>query len=818
MKFPSFSSKRFAHFIFNYRWYIVATNLIILFSVGVAMTMRVKRYREHINYMEAIRKDPTKAKQNYQGQRPIFDSDYRIWLDKKDENLRAMEEHQEIYTREDLLVVLVSARNGGDLWTNKNLQSLKILTEKLWQVDYSTRIDGLANFSLPRATGDEIVVQEFLRDLPFTARDLERKKDLVLNDPILTKLFISPDLVSSQITVRIIAPRDFPNAFADAKKTAVKIVEEMKILNPDLEILLGGSVMLNNAYVEFALHDQKTLIPLMFLFMILTMLLMYRSVAAMLLSLGTLLTAILFPTLFFVGALGYSLNSASANTILLMVAIAIADSIHIISSYLKLVRKGHAKREAIEKMLERNFLPCLLTSLTTAIGLFSLVAQDIPPFRDLGLFAGTGTIYAWLTSVFTLPALLYILPIGFFRLKRSAAIKPGNAKITYLAFVDFIVKRSRAILLLGIGTTIVASVFVWRININNDTMAYFNKNSEFRVASEKIEEVLVGTMPFEFNFKAPGPGGIYEPLFLHKLERFQKYLMSEPKFGFTFVSSYLDVVKRMNQAVNGGAAAQYKIPEQTGTQDTRKLIAQYMFLYNSNLAFGSDLKNFISSDESMIRVVAYAKTQTSNERVVNAMAINGWLKNEMPEMSARAIGIPVMFGMLLKHAIPGLLWALVLSLSLITLSMMIGFRSIKLGLLSMIPNVWPIAIVYGVLGISQYTVDLGVSIVGMITLGIAVDDTIHFLGKYQQFAREGLSSRQAILKTFEESGNALIMTSVILVVGFGLLSFSDFLINVNLGLFSASIISLALFADFIITPALIVALNPGNKGQEAKIK
>jgi len=796
---------KLAHFVLKRKWYIIGANVLLLLIVFAGMAIRGKNYGEHIKYMTEIRNDPSKRIEGYKGARPMFDSDYRIWFDSADPNLKAMDEHQAIYNREDILIVLVKSKSGN-IWTNDNLVSLRKLTQDLWTVAYTNRVDGLANFNYTQAKGDDLKVAEFLSDLPYDAKKLEEKKKLVLEDPLMTKFLISPKFDMTQITMKIIAPQDFPNAFPDAKASTLKVVEKFTKDNPDFQIMLAGSVMLNNAFLEFAMNDQKTLVPLMFLFIIITMTLMLRSFVGMLLPMVVLFTSIIFPMLLFMGIFGMPLNNASANTMQLMVAIAIADSIHIMAVFLRNMRHGMTREEAIIDTLDKNYLACLLTSVTTAIGFYSLVTQSMPPFRDLGIFGGTGTVYAWFASIFTLPALLAVIPFKQRPKADVADFEDGVPTKGYEKFVDFIYRFKKEILIFWVISCVASAVFLFRINVDNNTMAYFDKKSEFRVASDYIDKNILGTMPFEFNFRSSGSGQAYDPEFLKKVEKFQNFLMSKPEYAFTYVSSILDVVKRMNKTMHGEDPKEYRIPEPKAGTDTRKLIAQYMFLYKTNLPQGSDVTNLVDADDSMVRITGFARAQTSNEQVKNAMEINAWLDKEMPEVKARAIGIPVMFSLLMTQAIPGMILSMMLSLALITASMIWGFKSVKIGLLSMIPNVWPVFFLYGLLGMTRYTVDLGVSVVGMITLGIAVDDTIHFLAKFLRAHRSGKNTKEAILHTLRETGGALIMTSVILVVGFGILIFSGFLINANMGMLSAIIIALALLADFVITPAVLITL------------
>jgi len=799
------TGRKIAKFVIKYRWYVISVNILMLLIVIGGMGLRLKRYNNHVNYMQETRNDPAKRIEGYKGERPLFDADYRIWFDSADPNLKEMDDHQAIYNREDMIIVLVKSKTGT-MWKNENLKTLRELTQDLWTVAYTNRVDGLANFNYTQAKGDELIVGEFLSDLPYDAAKLESKKKLLLEDPVLTKFLISPKLDMSQITLRVVAPPEFPNAFFEAKSSVLQVVAKHAAANPDIQIYLAGTVMINNAFIEFALDDQKVLVPLMFLLIVLAMTLMLRSFMGMVLPMLILITSIIFPIMLFVGIFGYPLNNASVNTMQLMVAIAIADSIHIMAVFLRNMRHGMTREEAILDTLDKNYLACLLTSVTTAIGFYSLLTQTMPPFRDLGLFGGTGTLYAWFASIFTLPALMAVIPFKEYPKASTADFDDGVPTKGYEKFVDFIFKYKRSIVVFWLVTSVVSGILLFRIVVDNNIMAYFDKKSEFRIASDYVDNNIIGSMPFEFNLRATGSGQIYEPDFLKKVEKFHAYLLSKPEFEVTHVSSVLDIVKRMNKTMNGDNPKEYKIPDPKTGIDLRKLIAQYMFLYKTNLPQGSDMTNMIDSDDSMLRVTAFARAMPSSKQVANAQTINAWLAKEMPEVKARAIGVPVMFGLLMQQAVPGMILSMLMSLGLITASMIWAFKSLKLGLLSMIPNVWPVLFLYGTLGLMGYAVDLSIAVVAMITLGIAVDDTIHFLAKFLHAFHKKNNTKEAILHTFRETGGALMMTSIILVAGFGILIFSSFRINANLGGLSAVIIALALLADFIITPAVLITL------------
>ena len=230
-----------------------------------------------------------------------------------------------------------------------------------------------------------------------------------------------------------------------------------------------------------------------------------------------------------------------------------------------------------------------------------------------------------------------------------------------IALVDWVDRWKRPIVFASIALTAAAVFFIFRIQVDSHAVKYFGPETEFRQATEYIDEGIIGTNPFEFGFDAGEPGGVYDPAFLKKVERFQQHLLSRPDYQFTHVASIVDVIKRLNQTMHGGDPAHYSIPDRdsvTAEGDTlkaRNLIAQYILLYSLSLPQGMELTNQIDIDNRMARVTAFQKSTTSSRQGAVAGEINAWLDKEMPEVGARTLGVPIMFASMMNMAMPGML-------------------------------------------------------------------------------------------------------------------------------------------------------------------
>ncbi len=817
--------RRIGEFVLKHRWLIILSNIILLVAVLAGVMNRGKTFQAHIEYMQAIRNNPLIADSSHVDPPPFFDADYHVFFDADNPEMVAYDQFQEIYAKEDNLIMVFVAKDG-DVFTNENLASLQYLTDGAWTVPYVNRVDGLSNFNYTYVDDDDLLVEDFIVDLPLSSAGLAEKKRLALSDPLMPHFLVSKKGDITQVQLRVIIPKAFPTGHLEARAgvealvaqiTHVEIPDESGNLianphyNPNVEIRLSGTVMLNTAFQEFAQNDVQNLLPLMFIFIMVVLTISIRSFWGTVSPIVLLLTAVVFPIGLFVGILQFSLTNPSTNVVQMLVAVAIADAVHVLTIFYRGLRNGLDKRGSVIFTVEKNFLPCLITSLTTAIGFYCIMFQSIPPFRDLGLFAGTGTLYAFFASVFTLPAFLSLLPFKR-REVDEAAIKAYEGR-GYERLTDFVVAYQKPIRLTALVTTAVALYFIFQIKVDNTAVKYFEEGTEFRTATQYIDNNIIGVNPIEFNFDSGEDYGIYDPQYLKKIEAFQNYIAARPEYSITYVSGITDIVKRINQTMHGNDPAYYRIPESGEVTadgeaiDAKKLIAQYMLLYQMSLPQGMELTSQIDIRNRSTRVTAYVRSISSFELLSNVKEINGWIATNIPSVNAIAVGVPMMFGRLMALAIPSMLRSLVISFIFITAILMLTFKSVRIGLFSMIPNVWPLAVVFGGIGALGIKVNMSVAVVGLITLGIAVDDTVHFLTKYLHGKHEGHNQRDALQFAFRQVAAPLVFTSVILVAGFGSLTQSQFVLNSDMALYCTIVIALALFADFILLPATILRFD-----------
>ncbi|OAD19324.1 integral membrane protein [Candidatus Thiomargarita nelsonii] len=427
----------------------------------------------------------------------------------------------------------------------------------------------------------------------------------------------------------------------------------------------------------------------------------------------------------------------------MILTLAVADSVHFLVTLRHEMRdNGREKYEAIVESLRVNFQPIFLTSLTTAIGFLSMNFGDVPPFRDLGNIVAMGVMIAFILSVTLLPALMAILPVR----PRPQTAKTIQA-MDHLG--EFVVRRRQA-LLWGMGSVIVLVVaFVPRNELNDDFVKYFDESFAFRRATDFVTENLTGLYDIHYSLSAGESEGISDPTFLRTVEEFVQWYQQQPEV--MHVSTITDTFKRLNKNMHGDDPAYYRLPEE------RELAAQYLLLYEMSLPYGLDLNNQINIDKSATRVAITTKTLSSNDVLALEERAQEWLKkNGLPSMQVPGASTTIMFANIGFRNIRGMLFGATMALVLISIILIVALRSLKFGLISLIPNLAPTAMAFGLWGMLVGEVGLGLSVVAGLTIGIVVDDTIHYLSKYLRARREkGLSPEEAVRYAFRSVGLAL---------------------------------------------------------------
>ncbi len=721
-----------------------------------------------------------------------FNDDYRTFFGPDNPQLQAFEEVQNVYTKNDNILFVVTP-SQGDVFAPEALSAIERLTHEAWQLPFARRVDSVTNFQHTRAEGDDLIVEDLVEGaLDLSPEELAEKRDIALAEPLIRSRVLSETADVAGVNVTLQLPGESAEETAQSVAQARELAKALEADHPGLEIRLTGFALLNNAFKESSLHDMATLVPAMYGIILIFLVILFRSAAATFATLAV----VGLSTLAAMGAAGWSglmLTPPSSIAPTLILTLAVADCVHLLKGFLARLAAGDDRETAWVESLRSNLWPVFLTSASTAIGFLSMNFSDSPPFHDLGNLTAFGVMAAFLFSVTFLPALTTFLP---FRARPARAQSEG-----WDLLARWVIARRLPIL---VGTGLLAVVLasaVPRNELNDEFIEYFAPSIAFRADTDYAVERLTGIYQLDFSLGAGEGGGIAEPTYLEALDRFAEWWRAQP--GVIHVRTLADTMRRVNRSMHGDAPEWYRLPE------SRELAAQYLLLYELSLPYGLDLNDEIDVDKAATRFTVTLEGLSAKDLIATAERGEAWLRQNAPEsMFAHGVGPALMFSHLAQRNGERMLTGTFSALLLISALLVVALRSWRYGLLSLIPNLVPAGMAFGIWALTVGQVNLALSMVVAMTLGIVVDDTVHFLAKYQRGRKElGFDAEGAVRFAFRSVGSALWTTSWVLVAGFLLLSFSSFEMNAGMGRLTAITIALALFVDFFLLPTLLVTVD-----------
>ncbi len=723
-----------------------------------------------------------------------FSANYRIFFDDDNPQLLALEALENTYGKNENIVFLI-VPDDGDATSQRALSAAAWLTESAWHTPYSRRVDSLANFQFTTADGDDLYVRDLVDPQELAQPEARsRIRDVASSDPRIAGSILSLNGDVSVVNVTVELPEEgLLEAVAEIAGFARSVAAEAEERFPGVDLRIVGTVMINQTFLEASIDSQKVFLPASLLLMALILGVLTRGWA------GVAATGmvIVFSILASMGlgmwaGLPFSPPISPAPTIVLMIVV--ANCVHLLVALQQCLRAGHNRHDAIVESVRLNLYPVFLASLTTTLGFLSMNFSEVPPYRHLGNFVAFGIATSFILSVTFLPALLSLLPVRATKERRF-----GRTAMVRLA--DSVLRYRKAILWGWILIVPLMLLAIPRNELNDVLVHFFDESVEFRQDTDFMDEHLSGNTLLEYSLEATVEGGVTDPLFLADVSRFADWYREQPPVRHVAVIT--DTFRQLNQSMHGDDPTAYRIPE---SQD---LAAQYLLLYELSLPQGLNLNNQIDRSRSATRVSISAETLDTQEVLeLNARA-EAWLKDNAAHVAdINSTGPAALFAYIGQRNIRAMLVGTLVVLLAISAILLFALRSLRLGLISIIPNLVPAALGFGVWGLTVGQVGLSLSVVVAMTVGIVVDDTVHFLSKYRRARREyGQDTEEAVHHAFDTAGRALFTTTVVLVAGFMIFVFSPFVPTAQVGVLTAMIIGFAFIADLTLLPALLTVVD-----------
>ncbi|WP_229619851.1 efflux RND transporter permease subunit [Vibrio parahaemolyticus] len=735
------------------------------------------------------------------GKNLYFRGDYDIFFDGTNKQLLAFDEIQTTFAKTDNLAIVI-APEDGDIFTPQTLSLIQKITVDAWQVPYSSRVDSIANYQHTEAFDDELLVEDLLySEYELTPERISKVKSIALSEPVLKSALVSEkgDVTVVNITVQL--PEMDKTAEVEEVVSSINaMIDRYQRAYPDVTFHKAGIIAMNHAFMTAAQDDSSTLVPTMLVVILVFLTIMLRSILSVIATLIVIIGSVM-ATMGISGWAGMFLSTATVNVPTLIMTLAVADCVHVIATMRQSMKNGFTKAHSIERSIALNFVPILITSVTTAIGFLMMNMSDSPVLRDFGNLSALGVMVACFLSVTLLPALLKLLPIHV-KMETSQDQKHVMDRLG-----DFVVSQRRALLPLSVAVIVVCASLIPLNKVNDESVEYFGQRNEFRQAADFMEERISGMTNISIAIKTNESQGIAAPDFLNTIGEFSSWLRDQPETDH--VATLADVYKRLNKNMHGDDEAYYLLPQE------RELAAQYLLLYEMSLPYGLDLNNQINVDKSSIKMVLTVANLGSVELVDLENRIYQWFAEHAPQYQVVASSPSLMFAHIGETNMASMLSTLPITLVLISALLIFALRSVRLGLISLMPNIAPAVIGFGLWALISGEINLGLSVVVTLTLGIVVDDAVHFLSKYQRARREGQTAEQAVRYAFHTVGRALWITTVVLVAGFSVLAMSSFRLNADMGQLSAIVIFIALVVDFLFLPTLLMLFDKKAYLQES---
>jgi predicted RND superfamily exporter protein len=717
-----------------------------------------------------------------------FEGSYRIWFDKDSNIIKSYDKFREDFSGDDTFIIAFEDKNG--IFNKKALQTIIDLTQEFEDINEVEDVNSLSNYPYMSGDNDQFRINDFIEDFD----NLKNKKTLAIKDNLILNQLINKDATISAIAVKLSEQVGSNEAInIKVQKQIVKITNRYS-KKTGYKFYVTGAPSITASLVLISQADAMVLMPLAVVVVVLILYIIFRNFLGILIP--SIVIVFSFITVLSIQMiLGYKLNNFTVNIPPFVSAISIATSMHLYLSWIYYKLKDYNNKDAIIKALETNIIPIALTSFTTAVGFATLGLSEIEPISTLGIAITSAAFLAFVLSVVLVPAIL---------LSVKSDYKVTPIRVINLFNIDgygkFIKKNDKKIVMIFMIFSIVLMYGLKDTKIDSNSIKYFSNDSMVRSGANFVQKNLTGATIYEIIVDSTKKDGIKDPKFLSKIDLFEKQLKQNfPNVRFT--TSIKDILKRMQKVLNPNTNE--KIPQ------TKNLIAQYLLLYDMNLPMGKTTNDKIDSNYQKIRISINSNIQDTSKDLKMINWINNWWKQNS-DYKSEVQGQATIFAYMQSSVIDILIVSIGVTLMIVVLLMWFVLKSLKLTLLFLIPNIMPLVLVSGVMGYLKITIDIGVAISAAVILGIAVDDSIHFFGKYLK-AIKTMNFEKSIDYVIHHSANAMILTTLILSLTFSIFATSSFIPNINFAIVTIVALNIALLLDLVLLPSLLSIFDKNNK-------
>lgn len=713
-----------------------------------------------------------------------FDNSLGIWFLDDDPTLLTHERMIDTFGSDELIIVGLDA---PDVFAPEILERVDRLTRAIAEAPNVEKVFSLTNIEAVTGHDGYLDVGDLV-EFPLDPAALPAVRERALANDLYVGNVVSADGDFTAILARLPHRKDD----FDYKLEAVQAIRALLAAEPGTQFYMGGGPVMDERFFEVSEHDSKVMTGLMAGILIVVLAVLFRSVWGVVIPFVTVFVAMIWSVAWIVFA-GRSLTVISTMLPPLMLAVGVADSVHVLVDYRQHCRAGRGKTDALLRTYRALFLPCLLTSATTSVGLLALLVSRVEGIREFGVFGALGVFGAFFLSVTFVPIALSYLPMPVAPAPSTA--RPLRSARWLGALHELTMAHGGRIVAVSVVITAVAVASATRVKSESAFLEYFRETDAIRVDTRYLEQKLGGTMTMEVVVGTSRAEGVKDPEVLRRITELQEFLEADRDVGSTL--SAADYFMDLRRAFFDNDQAEYRLPE------TAEEAAQFLLLYEMSEPEG-DIMEFVSYDHSEGRISARLEVHTAERATALVKRVRAYAAEHFPDdITVTVTGVAMLYMTMEDYIRLSLLKGFSLALVAIFLFLCLQFRSVGLGAISMVPNVMPIVICLGVMGAAGILLDTMTAMVASIAIGLAVDDTVHFMSRMEQHRRAGASMPEALRDTTIDIGRALVFTSLVLCAGFGVMLTSDFVGTVHFGLLCTITVAVALIADLLLLPVLL---------------
>ena len=720
------------------------------------------------------------------------DNSIEVWLKRNDPKLDYYYDFIDKFGDDEFLII---AMDGDDLFTGKKIKLINDIATRLESVKGVRSVISLASVYKDKLSAPYF--KEVLkRNKGKSVLDVFEEK--ILDDPMYVNNIISSDGETTAIIATV--AKGSPEARKELVKETREILSAVETENSMKKFFLAGPSIVNTELDRMSQNDMKTFTPVMFAVALVILVVLFKNISGVLIPAITIGINIMWTVGLFV-IFGNKMNMVSGMLIPLVFIISLATTVHILNRFYLEVALSGDKRESILKTLRHICVPCFLTCVTTSIGFLSLVVSDVTPVKTTGIFMAAGIMMSFFVCITLVPGMLSLFPERmsrpFMNIKKDRSSSNKEFQGIYGFIGKFVRNNTIYVFFISLVFVGVAIYGVTKIDAESSIFESFPKSSEITRSTEHIEQELMGLIPMDIVVDAGNTGSVFQPDVLMEMDKLQDYLKGIPEV--TKSVSVVDYVKYLNKLLNKDNPDSPVV-----TKDKAIDYVKLASLHGDSIVAG-----LYTEDYNEGRVSVRMKNVGSSRYKLIVNDIERFIKKNFPlSVSCAITGIVPLLMDMQGYLIESQIKTFTLAFILIFICIALLLKSARIGMMSMIPNLIPIAITLGVMGYVGINLDVATIMIASVAIGISVDDTIHFLYRFKEEFKKDGDHYLAIQRTLSGVGRALIFTTVVATCGFLVFCLSSFKAIQYFGLLTGITMVSALVADLFILPSCILLFKP----------